>query len=96
MWGPGVAPLARCKQNLAVHVLRRLQRHFFVVNQFFRLDSCSHDIEQETASMSFQLIIAMHAETNNVWLEHGFNNLSLKEDVIGRTIRIKPGSCAVI
>lgn len=58
--GPNVAPLTVGKQNLLVHVLRQLEKHFYEVNQFFRVYSCSHDEGLQQASIS--LAVVSHTE----------------------------------
>ena len=54
--GPNVAPLTVGKQNLLVHVLRQLEKHFYEVNQFFRVYSCSHDESLQQASISLAVV----------------------------------------
>ncbi len=56
MYGPDVAPLTIGKQNLMMYVLRQLEKHFFVVNQFFRLQDCSHNVDQQSASLSLTIV----------------------------------------
>ncbi len=67
MYGPDVAPLTIGKQNLVMYVLRQLEKHFFVVNQFFRLKDCSHNIDQQSASLS--LTIVTHTGITDVGLD---------------------------
>ncbi|DBA85466.1 TPA: hypothetical protein ACH3X2_000417 [Trebouxia sp. C0005] len=56
--GPNVAPLTVGKQNMIVYVLRQLEKHFFEVNQFFRIHNCSHDESLQQANVS--LVIVTH------------------------------------
>lgn len=58
--GPNVAPLTVGKQNLVVYVLRQLEKHFFEVNQFFRIYNCSHDEDLQAANIS--LAVVTHTE----------------------------------
>ena len=67
MYGPGVAPLTVGKQNLVMYVLRQLEKHFFVVNQFFRLKDCSHNVDEQSASIS--LTIVTHTGITDVGLD---------------------------
>ncbi|KAL0038677.1 hypothetical protein WJX79_002702 [Trebouxia sp. C0005] len=67
MYGPDVAPLTIGKQNLVMYVLRQLEKHFFVVNQFFRLQDCSHNVDQQSASVS--LTIVTHTGITDVGLD---------------------------
>ena len=67
MYGPGVAPFSVGKQNLVLYVLRQLEKHFFIVNQYFQLDNCSHNTEQQTASSS--LTIVTYTQTADVGLD---------------------------
>ncbi len=78
MYGPNVAPLTVGKQNLIVHVLRQLEQHFFVVNQFFRLDDCSHNVEKQQASIT--LTIVTHTEITDVGLDTMSNCYALTSD----------------
>lgn len=54
--GPNVAPLTVGKQNLIVYVLRQLEKHFFEVNQFFRIHNCSHDESSHQANVSLAIV----------------------------------------
>ena len=54
--GPNVAPLTVGKQNLIVYVLRQLEKHFFEVNQFFRIHNCSHDESLQQANVSLAIV----------------------------------------
>lgn len=54
--GPNVAPLTVGKQNLVVYVLRQLEKHFFEVNQFFRIHKCSHDESLQQANVSLAIV----------------------------------------
>ncbi len=54
--GPNVAPLTVGKQNLIVYVLRQLEKHFFEVNQFFRIHNCSHDARSQQANVSLAIV----------------------------------------
>lgn len=54
--GPNVAPLTVGKQNLIVYVLRQLEKHFFEVNQYFRIYNCSHDESLQQANISLAII----------------------------------------
>lgn len=54
--GPDVAPLTVGKQNLILYVLRQLEKHFYEVNQFFRVYSCSHDEALQQASISLAVV----------------------------------------
>ncbi|DBA75882.1 TPA: Serine/threonine-protein kinase Nek3 [Trebouxia sp. C0004] len=54
--GPNVAPLTVDKQNLVVYVLRQLEKHFFEVNQFFRIHNCSHDESLQQAHISLAIV----------------------------------------
>ncbi len=74
MYGRDVAPLTIGKQNLVMYVLRQLEKHFFVVNQFFRLKDCSHDIDQQSASLS--LTIVTHTGITDVGLDTVSSHLS--------------------
>ena len=56
MFGPDVAPLTVGKQNLIVYVLRQLEKHFFEVNQFFRLTNCSHNVRRQEANISLAIV----------------------------------------
>ncbi len=67
MYGPDVAPLTIGKQNLVMYILRQLEKHFFVVNQFFRLKDCSHNVDQQSASIS--LTIVTHTGITDVGLD---------------------------
>ncbi|KAL3143486.1 hypothetical protein ABBQ38_002293 [Trebouxia sp. C0009 RCD-2024] len=58
--GPNVVPLTVGKQNLVVYVLRQLEKHFFEVNQFFRIYNCSHDEDLQMANIS--LAVVTHTE----------------------------------
>ena len=67
IYGPNVAPLTVGKQNLISYVLRQLEKHFYVVNQFFRLAECSHNIELQQATVT--LVIVTHSEITDVGLD---------------------------
>ena len=54
--GPNVAPLTVGKQNLIVYVLRQLEKHFFEVNQFFRIHNCSHEENLHQANVSLAIV----------------------------------------
>lgn len=55
-----MVPLTVGKQNLVVYVLRQLEKHFFEVNQFFRIYNCSHDEDLQMANIS--LAVVTHTE----------------------------------
>ena len=74
MYGPDVPPLTIGKQNLVMYVLRQLEKHFFVVNQFFRLKDCSHNIDEQSASIS--LTVVTHTGITDVGLDTVSSNLS--------------------
>ena len=67
MYGPNVAPLTIGKQNLISYVLRQLEKHFYVVNQFFRVAECSHSIQLQQATAT--LVIVTHSEITDVGLD---------------------------
>ena len=54
--GPNIAPLTVGKQNLVVYVLRQLEKHFYEVNQFFRIYNCSHDESLMQANISLAIV----------------------------------------
>lgn len=54
--GPNIAPLTVGKQNLVVYVLRQLEKHFYEVNQFFRIYNCSHDESLMEANISLAIV----------------------------------------
>jgi hypothetical protein len=74
MYGSDVAPLTIGKQNLVMYVLRQLEKHFVVVNQFFRLKDCSHNVDQQSASLS--LTIVTHTGITDVGLDTVSSHLS--------------------
>ena len=67
MHGPHVAPWSLGKQNLLLHTIRQLEKHFFVDHQTFRLGVCSHDTDRQEANAT--VIIVQNTETDNVGLE---------------------------
>ena len=55
-------------------MIKQLKKHFFVVNQFFRIDECSHNVQQQQASISLTIVthtdiavgldtVSMHRDT---------------------------------
>ena len=88
MYGPDVAPLTIGKQNLVMYVLRQLEKHFVVVNQFFRLKDCSHNIDQQSASLS--LAIVTHTGITDVGLDTVSSHLS------SAFSRHKPSCCSAL
>ena len=51
-----MAPLTVGKQNLILYVLRQLEKHFFEVNQFFRVYNCSHKEGLQQANISLAVV----------------------------------------
>lgn len=67
MHGSNVAPFTLGKQNLLLHTLRQLEKHFFVDHQTFRLGRCSHNEGSQEANAT--VIIVQNTESDNVGLE---------------------------
>ncbi len=88
MYGPDVAPLTIGKQNLVMYVLRQLEKHFFVVNQFFRLKDCSHNVNQQSASLS--LTIVTHTGITDVGLD------TVSSYVNSALSRSRPSCCSAL
>lgn len=88
MYGPDVAPLTIGKQNLVMYVLRQLEKHFVVANQFFRLKDCSHNTDQQSASLS--LTIVTHTGITDVGLDTVSSHLS------SAFSRYRPSCCSAL
>ena len=68
MQGPNVAPFTLGKQNLLLHTLRQLEKHFFVDHQIFRLGVCSHSEQLQQANATL-IIVQNTLESGSIGLE---------------------------
>ena len=67
MQGPNVAPFTLGKQNLLLHIVRQLEKNYYVDGQTFRLGPCSHDSSTQRANAT--VIIVRGTHSGNVGLE---------------------------
>ena len=68
MRGSNVAPFTLGNQNLLLHTLRQLEKHFFVDHQFFRLGLCSHSEQAQQANATL-IIVQNTLESGSIGLE---------------------------